>query len=356
VTSTERSGQVVDVAALRGFAVGVLSRCGVPEADAGVIADVLLDADLRGVSSHGLALLARNVQRVRRGKANPRASVRVVQDRGAALLLDGDAGLGPVVATHAMGRAIERAATFGLGAVGVRNANHFGAAGYYAALAAARGFIGLAASNGASIMAPPGGTSAVEGNNPIAVACPTGTEPPLIVDLALSVVSFNRLRQAARLGETLGPGWALDKHGEPTTDATAALEGLLLPIGGHKGFALALVIDALTGPLTGGLSPWDVLANDHHGMGFFFLAIEVGHFVPIAEFRSRMDALLQMVRAGDRRPGVDAIRTPGERSSASRRDRLARGIPIASLPWSDLQKLAAETDVELPAASGGTIA
>jgi LDH2 family malate/lactate/ureidoglycolate dehydrogenase len=355
VTTTDRTAGVVEAARLHQFAVDVLCRCGLLSDDAGVVADVLVDADLRGVGSHGLALLPRNVQRVRRGKANPRPSIRAVREGGAVAVLDGDAGLGPVVATRAMAWAIERAAKHGLGAVGVRNANHFGAAGYYATLGAERGFIGLAASNGASIMPPPGGRTAVEGTNPIAVGFPSGSEPPLVVDLALSVVSYNRIRQAARIGEALADGWALDQHGEPTTDANAALAGLLLPIGGHKGFALALVVDALTGPLTGGLFPWDVLANDHHGMGFFFLAINVGHFVPTDEFRARMDTLVRTVHAGERCAGVEAIRTPGERAAASKRARTASGIPVASLPWSDLQKLADEVGVALPVPGGGAV-
>ncbi len=341
---------------LHRFAVEVLVRCDLTDADAGVVADVLVDADLRGVSSHGIALLPRNVQRLRRGKAKPRPEIRVVREQDAVMVLDGDAGLGPVVATRAMTHAIERAARHGLGAVGVRNANHFGAAGYYATMAANRGFIGLVASNAASIMAPPGGVTPVEGNNPVAVACPAGSEVPLVVDLALSVVSFNRIRQAARRGETLGQGWALDRHGEPTEDPSVALEGLLLPIGGHKGFALALVVDALTGPLTGGLFPWEVLANDHHGMGFLFLVIDVAHFVPVDEFRARMDTLLRAVRASESRSDGEPVRTPGERSAASRRERAVAGIPISSLPLADLQKLGEELKIPLPASLGGAFA
>jgi len=342
----------VEAARLHSFAVEVLGRAGLADDDAAVVADVLVDADLRGVSSHGLALLGRNVQRVQRGKANPRPTIRVVREQGAVAVLDGDAGLGPVVATRAMAMALERAAAHGLGAVGVRNANHFGAAGYYAALGAERGFIGLAASNGASIMPPPGGTTAIEGTNPIALGFPSGSEPALVIDLALSIVSYNRIRQAARLGEPLAEGWALDKDGEPTTDPGAALDGQLLPIGGHKGFALALAVDALTGPLTGGLFPWEVLEADHHGMGFFFLAMDVGHFGPVNEFRARIDTLVRTVHASARRPGVDSIRTPGERAAASKQARVAFGIPVASLPWSDLRKLAGELGVTLPEPAG----
>lgn len=343
------ASRTVTAAELTRFATDVLARSGLPEQDAAAAAAAYVDADLRGVSSHGLALLGRNVGRLKRGSARARPDIRIVRDDGPIAVLDGGAGLGPVVAVRGMRWAIEKASIHGIGAVGVRNANHFGAAGYYAAMGAEHGMIGIAASNGGSNLAPPGGTSAVVGNNPLAIAVPSERGPDLMVDMALSVVSYNRIRQAAQRGERLGAGWALDRRGDPTDDPAAALEGLLLPIGGHKGFALALALETLTGALTGGYFSSEVLARDHHGMGFFFLVLDVARFGPSEHFRSRVGDLLERVRASERRPGVERIITPGERSAEAKRRHLTEGVPVSSLPWTELERLAQDLQIPLPA-------
>ncbi len=345
----ETTRDLISAQGLRVFVTTVFSKCGLPEAAAAVVADVLVDADLRGVSSHGVALLERNVRRIRSGSAKARPEIRVVRDQGPTALLDGDGGLGFVVAHRAMTLTMEKAAKHAVGVVGVRNANHFGAAGYYASMAAERGVIGLVASNAASIMAPPGGVTAVVGNNPLAVAVPGGVEGTLLVDMALSVVSYNRVRQAANRGEKIPLGWAMDKRGEPTEDAKAALEGLLVPIGGHKGFALALILEVLTGPLTGGFFPWEVLERGHQGMGLFFLAIDPAAFLPAAEFRARVDELVRRIHSSEKQPDVERIFAPGERSALTRRERQTHGIPVSTLPWADLVRLAQEFQVALPA-------
>lgn len=351
--ATDADAEHLAVEVLRRFAIELLARCGMAKHDAEVVTDALLDADLRGVSSHGLALLPSYLLRLKEGTANPEPHIRTIRDSGAVALIDGDAGLGPVAAVRGMEIAIEKALKHGVGAVGVRNANHLGAAGYYATLAARRAMFGLATSNAAAIIAPPGSASRVLSNNPIAVAFPAASDPYVLVDLTLSVVSYGRIRRAAQRGEKIPLGWALDHSGVPTEDPAAALDGLLLPIGGHKGFGLALVLDVLTSALTAGFAPWDILERKHHGMGFFLLAINVSDFLAIAEFRDRVDSFVRRIRDGKRLPGVERLYVPGDRSAESRRDREANGIPLSSLPWDELRRLAAELGVSIPSSVGG---
>jgi LDH2 family malate/lactate/ureidoglycolate dehydrogenase len=336
------------VGVLRRFAIELLARCGVTKHDAGLVTDALLDADLRGVSTHGLALLPSYLLRLKDGTANPEPHIRTVSEGAAVALIDGDAGLGPVAAVRGMELAISKALKHGVGAVAVRNANHLGAAGYYATLAARRTLFGLATSNAAAIMAPPGSASRVLSNNPIAVAFPAVSDPYVLVDLTLSVVSYGRIRSAAQRGEKIPLGWALDQNGVPTEDPVAALDGLLLPIGGHKGFGLALVLDVLTSALTAGFAPWEILERKHHGMGFFFLAINVSEFLALADFRERVDSFVRRIRDGKRLPGVDRIYVPGDRSAESRRTREENGIPLSSLPWDELRRVASELSVSIP--------
>ncbi len=343
----------VRVGDLRQFVVEVLGHQGVPSDDGGVVADALLYADLRGITSHGLALFPGYLQRLVAGSITAQPAISVVEDFGAIGVLDGGNALGPVAARRGMGLALDKAAQFGVGAVGVRNGNHFGAAGYYAALALERGMLGLATSNAAAIMAPPGGTTPVVGNNPLAVAAPGGQEPPIVVDFALSVVSVNKIRQVANRGGRLPEGWALDRAGRPTDDPQAALEGLLVPTGGHKGFGLALVTEILASVLPGGLFAWDVRERQHHGMGFFFLALDVQRFLPDGSFTARADALVRRIAAAERLPGVDRLSAPGSRAAASALALAADGIPLDRLPWAALQRIAAESGVRMPAAING---
>jgi LDH2 family malate/lactate/ureidoglycolate dehydrogenase len=225
----------------------ILEKVGVPPEQARIIAEVTVEADLRGIGSHGLLRLPAYVHRVQAGLMAADTQLKVVRERGATVLLDAQGGFGQVAGVYAMNQAIERARQHGVGFVAVRNANHFGIAAYYTMMALPHRMIGIAATNAAPSMAAWGGTTPVLGTNPISVAIPTGQDVDIVLDMASSVVARGKIRAAATKGERIPLGWALDAEGRPTEDPQAALKGTLLPIGGPKGYGLALVVDVLAG-------------------------------------------------------------------------------------------------------------
>jgi LDH2 family malate/lactate/ureidoglycolate dehydrogenase len=246
---------IVPADRLRAFAAGLLAACGVPEADAATAAAILVEADLRGVHSHGVLGLLVYTKRLRAGGIAPRASISVAADRGAALLVDGGNGLGQVVGAAAMGRAIARARETSVALVGVRNSNHLGMNGAYAMMALPHDMIGFVTNAGSgNLLAPWGGVEALLGTNPIALAVPAGEEPPPVLDMAMSQVSKGKITLAAARGEASIPaGWAMNRRGETTTDTREAMEGLLVPIGGYKGAGLSFMTGLLAGVWVGGL-------------------------------------------------------------------------------------------------------
>ena len=342
---------LVDAPDLERFGVEVLTRLDVPRDDALDTIRAMLRADLRGVHTHGMMLLPIYVPRVRQGGINPRPNVRVIREQGAVALLDDDHGFGHVGATRAMRLAMERAARHGIGAAGVRSANHYGAASAYALLALERGQIGISSCNSAPCMAPTGGASAVLGNNPLAVAIPAGAHPPIVLDMATSTVAGYKIFMAARRGEKIPLGWALDRDGRTTDDPNAAWSGMLTPVGGVKGYGLAVVLEALDALLTGAAFGVDVpWAEPHQSeqLGFFFLAIDVAAFMPLAEFTARVDAFADQIKASRLAPGSSGVFLPGELEHALQQERLERGIPFEGFVWDTLTALAAELRVAPP--------
>ncbi len=328
----------IPVPRLRTYAAAVLEALGVPAPDAADTADAYVEAEAQGLSTHGLRLLVRDAHKLSAGSITAQPAISVVEDFGAIGVLDGGNALGPVAARRGMGLALDKAAQFGVGAVGVRNGNHFGAAGYYAALALERGMLGLATSNAAAIMAPPGGTTPVVGNNPLAVAAPGGQEPPIVVDFALSVVSYGRIRRAAERGERIPATWATRADGTPTADPAMALAGLLAPFGGHKGFGLAVAVELLTAALTGAALSWEVAAAQQRGQpenrGHFCLAIAPERFQTAEAFHRRMTVLANRIR----RSGSTA-RVPGQRAEQDARTAHAHGIRLSEVVRAELEAL-----------------
>ncbi len=334
----------------------ILQKVGVPEDQARIIAEVIVAADLRGVGSHGVLRLPAYVHRVRAGLMAADTRLRVLRERGATVLLDAQGGFGQVAGVYAMNQAIERARQHGVGFVAVRNANHFGIAAYYTMMALPHRMIGIAATNAAPSMAAWGGTAAVLGTNPISVAIPTGQEVDIVLDMAASVVARGKIRSAASKGERIPLGWALDAEGRPTEDPQAALKGTLLPIGGPKGYGLALVVDALAGVLTG--SDYSVhLASLHDlsrraSVGFVMQAVDVTAFGEWAEYTKDMASLIDGIRNSPRAPGVDRIYLPGEIEWLKEREYRQSGVPVPIKVLKELQELAAELGaaVSLPSA------
>ncbi len=307
---------------LRAFAKHLLEAVGTPEVEARLTAEDLVAADLSGVPSHGIMLLPMYIARIKAGSVVPGAKGTIVSDRGSALVLDAGNGLGQVVARQAVSLVSERAKTAGLAAVSIRNAFHFGSAGQYAKMIAEQGAVGIVMSNTRPLMPAPGGAEALVGNNPIAIALPTSGAHPVEVDMALSASAMGRIRLAASAGRSIPEGWAVDKDGKSTTDAAAAIAGMLLPAAGPKGFGLAFMIDLLCGGLSNGavgagVRPLYGNAADPYACSQFFLAIDVAHFVEPQFFADMVRDQAARTSGSKRAPGVDRVFAPGELAAST---------------------------------------
>jgi LDH2 family malate/lactate/ureidoglycolate dehydrogenase len=333
---------VVDASVLRRFGTSILVSAGLETPDAQVIADALVEANLRGVDGHGVLRLVQYTDSIRQGGINLRPDVRVIRRTGAIALVDADGGYGFRPSFLAMDMAVEIAGELGIGAVGVCNSHHFGIAILYALRAAEAGSIGLATTNTTAVMPAPGGLQAVVGNNPLAVAVPQSNGVPIAADVAMSEVSWGKISLAASDGGSIPEGWALDVNGDPTTDPAAALRAnKLVSLGGHKGFALAVLFELLAGALTG--SPVGTAADGHFkpegGCGHLLVAIRPDFFVDADAFAARVDELATALRSAPRTPrGRQEL--PGEFGGALRQSRLERGVPFSSELRSRLNELA----------------
>lgn len=280
-------------AALEDIATRLFSACGMSIDDAATVAASLVSADLRGIHSHGVLRIPDYVAKLTREGVDPKAEPQTISDTGAALVVDGCNAMGQVAATLAMDLAIERARTINVAFAAVRGSNHCGALDWYTMKAADQNMIGIAGTNALPTMAPPGGTEKIVGLNPISVAFPTGTVSPFVIDVALGATAHGKIRVYAQKGLPIPEGWAFDANGQPTTDACAALEGLIQPIGGHKGIGLAMVIGILSSVLSGagyGTQSGNMIDGATAGAdGQFFMAINVAAFREITDFKSHMD-------------------------------------------------------------------
>jgi LDH2 family malate/lactate/ureidoglycolate dehydrogenase len=341
----------IPAAALTEACVRVLERVGVPADQAALIADVCVQADLRGVESHGVLRLPAYIHQVMRGLMAADTRTALVRDHGAMALLDGQGGFGQVAAAEAMRLAVRKAQEYGLAAVGVRNAGHFGMAAYYAMMALPHDAIGIVISNAAPSMAPWGSVEPILGSNPLCVAIPTRSDTPIVLDMATTLVARGKIRLAAEKGETIPTTWALDSSGRPTQDAAAALKGTLLPIGGPKGYGLSLVNDVLAGVLTG--SRFGTSIPSVHdttrpsSVGFYLQAIEIQVYLPLDDFFGRIQQLIAEIKGCRRAEGVSRIYLPGEPELERARDRLANGIPVPGALLKGLRDLAADLHVSL---------
>jgi len=340
---------VVPPAELRSFAARVLVTLGVPDADADLVADSLVVAEEWGHPSHGLLRLPWYAARLRTGRIQPVTHLTVLSDRGALVSVDGNGGVGQVVTARAMDLAVARAKEHGIGAVGVRNSNHFGTAAYFTRRAVAAGCAAILTTNGSPAMAPWGGLDKAVGANPWSFAAPDGRGDAAVLDIANTGVARGKIYAAAEKGEELPDGWALDAQGRPTTDPAAALDGgVVLPMGGHKGYAISFMMDVFSGVLTGssfGLDvggPWQ--PDAHSGAGHVAIAIDIAAFQPAAEFDRKMDALIAQVKGVRRAPDAGEILYPGELENRHRAE--GRGIHLPEKTVADLRDLAAECGVD----------
>ncbi len=334
------------------LAFAAFSSVGLPRDDAALVADTLVTSDLAGHASHGLYRLRWYVDRIRAGVMRSVTDITSVVDAGAVAVLDGNDGVGQVVTYHATREAISRAAHHGVGVVGVRRSNHFGRAAYFTLLAPAQGCIGILTTNASPALAPWGGRKAVVGNNPWSIAAPAGKYAPVVMDMANTVVARGKIYVARRLGQPIPDHWAFDSEGRPTTDPEAALAGLLQPMAGYKGYAIAFMMDVLSGVLTGAEFATGVAgpyqSERRSGAGHLCIALDVGRFIPPTEFGSRMERLIEEIRSAPPSPGADRVYYPGEPEHLALERNQREGVHIDENTRADLRRLAAELDLEPP--------
>lgn len=341
----------VDAQALVDFVAAVYGSAGVPPADARLMADSLVQADLWGHQSHGVLRTGWYLARLESGVMKPRTSPRLAADAGAVAVIDGDDGVGQVLTTHAAREAIERARRHGIAAVAVRNSNHFGTCMYYTRMGAQAGCVMLLTTNGGPAMAPWGGKRKIVGTNPWSVAAPAGRHPPFMMDMANTGVARGKIYLARQRRERIPEGWAIDADGRPTTDPQAAIDGIILPMAGHKGYAIAVAMDMLAGVLSGAAflsavhGPYTTKVS---GAGHFLVAMKIEAFQPLAEFNARMERFIDELKAVPRMPGVDEVFYPGEIEARNDARNRNEGLLLPEDTLADLAKIGARRGLALP--------
>jgi ureidoglycolate dehydrogenase (NAD+) len=333
--------------ALKSFCIQILKKVHVPSQDAGIVADTLLQADLRGNNSHGIVRLPIYIKRILLGLVNPKPNMRIIKESVNTALYDGDFGLGQVSSFNAMKIAMNKAELNNIGAVGVRNSSHLGATAYYAMMALPQDMIGFACSNTPPLMPAPGGTKAVIGNNPFAFAVPAGEELPIVLDMACSIAAQGKIILAMNKGEKIPEGWAVNSQGLPTTDSVEALEGLLLPIGGPKGYGLAIIVDIFAGLLTGAAFGSGVASiykdfQNRQRNGHFFMALKISSFMEPLLFKKRIDNLIQQIKQSPLTPGVQEIFLPGEIAFKTAERNIKEGLTLPTSIMDKITKMAEE--------------
>jgi LDH2 family malate/lactate/ureidoglycolate dehydrogenase len=350
-------------AQLRKFTISVFEKMGCPLPDAELAADVLIKSDLRGIDSHGVARLSGYVRLWEKKRINPTPAIRIVHETATTATVDGDAGLGLVVAPFAMKVAIEKAEKYGSGWVSVRNSNHFGIAAYHTMMALEKDMIGYAMTNASPLVAPTFANERMLGTNPMCYAFPAGKYPAVIVDMATSAAANGKLEIAQRSGKAVPDGWIQDKEGNSSTDPHELKKGgSLLPLGSdrdhgsHKGFGLSATVDILSAVLSGAnYGPWvppfvafmEPSANPvGEGIGHFLGAMRVDGFRPVDEFKSHLDNWIGRFKSAKPVSEDQAVIIPGEPELWAENERRLSGIPLIDVVCKDLNELAARFGIE----------
>src|SRR6201994_1752766 len=354
---------VVPYEQLLDFTIAVFRNMGCPDQDAHTAATALLSADLRGIDSHGVARLIGYVRLQEAGRANTKPNIRIIHETPSTAVVDGDSGLGLVVAPFAMQVAIQKAEKVGTGWVSVQNSNHFGIAGYHALQAVNKEMIGIAMTNASALVAPTFSLERLLGTNPIFVAVPAGEEPPFVADLATTTAANGKLEILQRKNEAAPLGWIQDSEGRPSTDPHELKSGgALLPLGGdrdhgsHKGYALGAIVDIFSAVLSGAnYGPWVPpfpayvpmpTGMPGKGIGHFFGAMRVDAFRPADEFKQHMDQWIRRFRSAKPVEGQERVLIPGDPEREMEKERRSQGIPLLPAVVADLKEVAQKLAVQ----------
>jgi len=334
------------------FATAVYSRVGLSAVDARLAADTLVQADLWGHQSHGVMRLSWYVARLMAGVCDPMAKPELTVDAGAIAVLDGRDGMGQVMTARAAREVVHRAKAHGIGAVALRNSNHFGTAMYFTLMAAREGCVGFLCTNASPAMAPWGGRKKTVGTNPWSWAAPAGSHPPMVLDIANTGVARGKIYLAKQKGLAIPEGWAINTAGAPTTDPTEAIDGIILPMAQHKGYAIAVIMDMLSGVLTGsafGTGVRGPYQTEHRsGAGQLMIALNIAAIQPLAEFGTRMDRYIAELKSVPLAQGFDEIFYPGEIEARNDVRNRAEGLQLPKNTLADLKRLANELGLKLP--------
>lgn len=353
--------QIIFAEPLNHFCTEVLVRLGVDREQAVAIASNLIEADLRGVASHGVVRFPIYVERLRAGVVNPRPNVRIVRETETTAVVDGDNGMGQWVGMRAMQTAIDKGLSGTCAFVSVRNSNHFGAAAYYSEMAVPHDMIGLSFTiGGINHMTPWGGAQAMLGNNPFAVALPAGEERPIVLDMACSVAARGKIIVAAKDGTPIPDDWATGPDGQATTDPVEALKGFMLPVGGPKGYSLTLVIGLLSTMLSGagfGSEVTDMYEDleRKQNIGHLFGVLPIACFESLETYKARMDKAIREIRGVPRAQGVERIHLPGEREQLLAEEQVRSGIPVKQPVLAELLALGKELGVVFESEPGRSV-
>ena len=355
---------IIQEAKLKDFCNRVWTKLGVPERDARITTDVLVLADLRGIESHGVARLPRYYNDLKNGWTKPTDESRIVKETKATALIDGERSLGQVVGHKGMELAIKKALDTAVGIVTVRNSHHYGIAGYYTLMALEHDLIGVSMTNAAPLVVPTFGRTAMLGTNPISLTAPTSNEKPFVLDMATSVVPRGKLEVYDRQSKNMPLGWAVDKTGRGTMNARSVLDALakrlgggILPLGGegeehsgHKGYGLALMVDVLSGVLSGASTGLAVDVNkEKPNVGHFFMALDPAAFRPLEEFKRDMDRLSRELKDSPKAEGQARIYVHGEKSFAKMDKYRKEGIPLGAKVVDEMKKIGEELGIPWPA-------
>lgn len=337
-------------------AARVLVACDVPVDHADLVADSLVRADLWGHQSHGVLRLPWYVDRIRSGVMTPVTKAELVVDAGAVAVLDGHDGVGQVLTARAATEAVARAGSFGVGAVGVRNSNHFGTAAYFTRMAARAGCVGLLSTNSSPAMAPWGGREKAVGSNPWSLATPAGNGRVSVMDVSNTVVARGKIYLARQHGTSIPPDWAITSEGGRTTDPDEALAGTILPMAGHKGYVISLMMDVLSGVLTGSgfgtqvAGPYQ--SSRPSRAGHLFIALDVSAFMPDGEYASRIQELFAELKSVPLAAGAEGVFIPGELEDRAEAQGLVDGVDLPDRTVADLVQVASLVGVEWTPTAG----